>query len=49
MWSVGVIILCIFTKKFPFFQSSDDAEALIEIAHVFGLSEMKKIAKTFGK
>jgi cell division control protein 7 len=49
MWSVGVIVLCIFTRQFPFFQSNDDTDALIELAQVFGLDKMKAIAKKFGK
>jgi cell division control protein 7 len=47
IWSVGVILLSILAGKFPFFQSDDDTEALLEIAHIFGKDEMIKIASTF--
>jgi cell division control protein 7 len=47
IWSVGVILLSFFTGQFPFFQSEDDTEALLEIAHIFGKDEMTKIAHTF--
>ena len=45
---MGVIILCLFTKRFPFFNSNDDAEALLEIAHIYGLEDMKKLAQKLG-
>jgi cell division control protein 7 len=47
IWSVGVILLSFLTGRFPFFQSEDDTEALLEIAHIFGKEEMTKIALTF--
>ncbi|KAJ3235163.1 hypothetical protein HDU81_000757 [Chytriomyces hyalinus] len=44
VWAAGVILLCILTKTYPFFQSSDDLDALLEITTLFGTHEMKKIA-----
>ncbi|KAI9289132.1 kinase-like domain-containing protein [Umbelopsis sp. AD052] len=44
VWAVGVILISILTARFPFFQSEDDADALIEIATIFGLREMKDCA-----
>ncbi|KAI8812407.1 kinase-like domain-containing protein [Cladochytrium replicatum] len=49
IWSVGVILLSFFSGQFPFFQSNDDGEGLLEIAHIFGKSNMKKVARHFGK
>ncbi|KAJ3305816.1 hypothetical protein HDV03_000925 [Kappamyces sp. JEL0829] len=49
MWSVGVTLLCILSAQFPFFQSNDDTEALLEIAHIFGKDAMKKAAHRFGR
>lgn len=41
IWSVGVILLTILSKRFPFFNSADDVEAMIEIATIFGSKKMK--------
>ncbi|XP_044717691.1 kinase [Hirsutella rhossiliensis] len=41
IWSVGVILLTILSKRFPFFNSADDVEAMIEIATIFGAKRMK--------
>lgn len=40
IWSVGIIILCILTRRFPFFHSNDDVEALMEIGTIFGKKKM---------
>ncbi|KAL1762399.1 kinase-like protein [Schizophyllum commune] len=44
VWSVGTILLFFLTGKFPIFQSSDDTEALMEIAAVIGKQKMEKVA-----
>jgi cell division control protein 7 len=44
IWSVGVIMLSILSKKFPFFHSTDDSEALLEIAYIFGKKRMQRLA-----
>ncbi|KAG0356484.1 hypothetical protein BG005_004589 [Podila minutissima] len=49
IWAVGVTLLCFLTGRFPFFNSNDDAEALLEIAIVFGSTEMKKVAASFNR
>lgn len=49
VWAVGVILISIMTARFPFFQSEDDADALIEIATIFGLKEMKECASLHSK
>ncbi|KAJ1332486.1 hypothetical protein BSLG_008788 [Batrachochytrium salamandrivorans] len=49
IWSVGVILLCIATGNFPFFQSNDDQDALLEIATLFGLADMRKVATKLGR
>ena len=41
IWSAGVILLTILSKRFPFFNSADDVEALIEIATIFGARKMR--------
>ncbi|KAJ2740691.1 Cell division control protein 7 [Coemansia sp. BCRC 34301] len=49
MWSVGVILLCFLTRRFPFFQSTDDTEALLEIAVLYGRLEMERAAVALGR
>ena len=47
VWSAGVILLSLFAGHFPFFQSTDDGEALLEIACMFGKEAMQKVASRF--
>ncbi|MBW0482370.1 hypothetical protein O181_022085 [Austropuccinia psidii MF-1] len=44
IWSVGITLLCFLTRRFPFFNSNDDTDALLEIAAVFGRSKLEKSA-----
>ncbi|KAG4100655.1 kinase-like protein [Neocallimastix lanati (nom. inval.)] len=44
IWSVGVILLSMFTQRFPFFNSNDDYEALLELGCIFGKQRMKYVA-----
>ncbi|KFY41264.1 hypothetical protein V495_05010 [Pseudogymnoascus sp. VKM F-4514 (FW-929)] len=48
IWSVGVILLTILSRRFPFFNSADDVEAMIEIATIFGSRRMKQGALLHG-
>lgn len=48
IWSAGVILLTILAQRFPFFNSADDIEALIEIATIFGSRRMKNCAYMHG-
>lgn len=48
IWSAGVILLTILSKRFPFFNSADDVEAMIEIATIFGAKRMKYCALIHG-
>lgn len=48
IWSAGVILLTILSKRFPFFNSADDVEAMIEIATIFGFKRMKQCAFLHG-
>ena len=41
IWSTGVILLTILAQRFPFFNSTDDVEAMVEIASIFGTKRMK--------
>lgn len=44
IWSAGIILLSILTRKFPIFNSNDDTEALMEISAIFGKTKMDKCA-----
>lgn len=48
MWSSGVLLLSFLSKRFPFFNSMDDIEALIEIATIFGRRKMEACALLHG-
>jgi cell division control protein 7 len=48
IWSAGVILLTILSKRFPFFNSADDVEAMIEIATIFGTKRMKAAGQLHG-
>jgi cell division control protein 7 len=48
IWSAGVILLTILSKRFPFFNSADDVEALIEIATIFGQRRMRAAGQLHG-
>ncbi|KAI5987777.1 kinase-like protein [Pisolithus marmoratus] len=44
VWSAGMILLFFLTGKFPLFQSSDDIEALMEVATIVGRQKMERTA-----
>ncbi|KAH6638577.1 kinase-like domain-containing protein [Truncatella angustata] len=48
IWSAGVILLTILCKRFPFFNSADDIEAMIEIATIFGSKRMRAAGQLHG-
>ena len=48
IWSVGVILLTILAARFPFFNSADDIDAMVEIATIFGRQKMKQCAVLHG-
>ncbi|ORY79392.1 kinase-like domain-containing protein [Protomyces lactucae-debilis] len=45
MWSAGVILLTFLSGRFPFFNSADDIDALIELTAIFGKGCMRRIAR----
>ena len=47
IWSAGVILLTLLTRRYPFFQSSDDFDAIVEIANIFGNDEMTTASKLY--
>lgn len=49
VWSAGVILLTMLTRRYPFFQSTDDIDALVELASIFGNEEMSRAARSYDR
>ncbi|KAI1980358.1 Cell division control protein 7 [Ophidiomyces ophidiicola] len=49
IWSVGVILLTLLGRRFPFFHSLDDIDAMVELASIFGSRKMKACAALHGQ
>ncbi|CAL5866613.1 uncharacterized protein PFLUO_LOCUS822 [Penicillium psychrofluorescens] len=49
LWSVGVILLTLLGRRFPFFNSADDIDAMIEMSSIFGTRRMKTAAALHGQ
>jgi cell division control protein 7 len=49
MWSAGVVLLTLLTRRFPFFHSADDIDALLEITTIVGRKRMKETALQHGQ
>lgn len=49
IWSAGVILLTLLARRFPFFNSADDVDAIIEIASIFGRRKMQSVAAMHGQ
>lgn len=47
VWSAGVILLTLITRRYPFFQSNDDQDAIVEIACILGGENMEKVAAEY--
>lgn len=48
IWSAGVILLSLLSRRFPFFDSQDDVDAIVELASIFGIHKMKHCAALHG-
>eukprot|EP01132_Coremiostelium_polycephalum_P001175 gene1175-1487_t len=49
IWSVGVIILCIISGRYPFFISPDDLTSLAEIISIIGTDKIIELANMLDK
>ncbi|SMR54367.1 unnamed protein product [Zymoseptoria tritici ST99CH_3D1] len=49
IWSCGIILLTFLSKRFPFFQSTDDIDAFLELCTIFGRNKMKDTALLHGQ
>lgn len=48
VWSAGVILLTLLARRFPFFHSADDIDAMLELTHIFGKKKMSQTALLHG-
>lgn len=48
IWSIGVIFLTLLTGRYPFFNSPDDLESIVELACIFGQKSMSQAAAIYG-
>jgi cell division control protein 7 len=49
VWSVGVILLCVLSGRYPFFKAVDDNMAIMQLVSLFGVKPMQKTAEKYGK
>ncbi|KAF2088470.1 protein kinase [Saccharata proteae CBS 121410] len=49
IWSAGVILLTLLSRRFPFFHSADDIDALLELTNIFGRDVMRETALLHGQ
>ncbi|RCI06705.1 hypothetical protein CU098_013412 [Rhizopus stolonifer] len=49
MWAVGVILLIILSGQYPFFEPEDDADGIMELAHIFGMKKLKEFVEYYGR
>ena len=49
IWSAGVILLTLLARRFPFFHSADDIDALLEITSIVGRVRMRATALLHGQ
>lgn len=48
IWAAGTILMSMLTKKYPFFQERDSLGGLLDLAAIFGRTEMTRIALKHG-
>ena len=46
---IGVILVSILSRSYPFFRAPDDMTALAELTVLFGSHHIKALAKQFGR
>lgn len=49
VWSCGIILLTLLSRRFPFFHSADDIDAFIELCSIFGRRKMADCALLHGQ
>ena len=49
LWAVGVMLLCLLSRSYPFFRAPDDLTALAELTVLFGSQAVKEAARRYGR
>jgi len=49
VWSAGVVLLSVLTRRYPFFRSPDDLTAIVEISVVIGTERLREAARACGR
>ena len=49
VWSCGIILLTLLSRRFPFFHSADDIDAFLELCTIFGRKRMAETALRHGQ
>jgi len=49
LWAVGVILLSVLSRSYPFFRAPDDMTALAELTVLFGSGPVRELAKKLGR
>lgn len=45
IWSAGIILLTILTKRYPFFSAKDDLDSLCQLSNIIGTEKLKEAAE----
>lgn len=49
IWAVGVMLLIILSGRYPFFEPEDDADGIMELAHLFGMTKLVEFTEFYGR
>lgn len=49
VWSAGVVLLCLLTRRYPFFEAQDDFAGLAEIACLLGADALRRGTAALGR
>lgn len=49
IWSAGVILLCLLSRRYPFFRAHDDMSAMAQIVGLFGSVKCAEAAHSLGE
>lgn len=49
LWAVGIILLCMLSRSYPFFRAPDDMTALAELSALLGTDQIQAAAKKYNR